>query len=122
VALVCESSTQYVQQLLSGVTATVLCWCSGQAILLDVRLGNKYEASHAAASLSTPLYLPIQNWDLASNIRRAGFAFFGIYGTGAERRWCQGLRPYWALQHYVCHAWPAVPHEPLAPLWVAWLC
>lgn len=55
---------------------------SGQAILLDVRLGNKYEASHAAGSLSTPLYLPIQNWDIASIIRRAGFAFFGIYGTG----------------------------------------
>lgn len=56
--------------------------CSGSAILLDVRLGNKYEASHAAGSLSTPLYLPIQEWDLASVIRRAGFAFFGIYGTG----------------------------------------
>ena len=55
--------------------------CSGQAILLDVRLGSKYEASHAAGSLSAPLYLPIQKWDVASIIRRAGFAFFGIYGT-----------------------------------------
>lgn len=54
---------------------------SGQAVLVDVRLGGKYEASHAAASVSLPLYLPIQNWDVASVIRRAGFAFFGIYGT-----------------------------------------
>lgn len=56
--------------------------CSGSAVLLDVRLGNKYEASHAACSLSTPLYNPIQKWDLPSTLRRAGFAFFGIYGTG----------------------------------------
>jgi hypothetical protein len=58
------------------------CRCSGRAILLDVRLGSKYEAGHAEGSLSTPLYLPIQKWDVASSIRRAGFAFFGIYGTG----------------------------------------
>lgn len=28
-----------------------------------------------------PLYIPIQEWDLASNVRRLGFAFFGVYGT-----------------------------------------
>jgi hypothetical protein len=55
---------------------------SGGAVLLDVRLVNKYDASHAAGSLSAPLYNPIQKWDLPSIIRRAGFAFFGIYGTG----------------------------------------
>jgi hypothetical protein len=63
---------------------------SGGAVLLDVRLINKYEASHAAGSLSTPLYNPIQKWDLPSILRRAGFAFFGIYGTGAltgRARW-----------------------------------
>ncbi|KAF6264114.1 hypothetical protein COO60DRAFT_1485929 [Scenedesmus sp. NREL 46B-D3] len=54
---------------------------SGAAVLLDVRLVNKYESCHAAGSLSTPLYHPIQKWDLPSTIRRAGFAFFGIYGT-----------------------------------------
>jgi hypothetical protein len=53
-------------------------------VLLDVRLINKYEASHAAGSLSAPLYNPIQKWDLPSIIRRSGFAFFGIYGTGAR--------------------------------------
>lgn len=65
-----------------GCSLLLLVLYSGQAILVDVRLGNKYEASHAAGSLSTPLYLPIQKWDIASIIRRAGFAFFGIYGTG----------------------------------------
>jgi rhodanese-related sulfurtransferase len=54
---------------------------SGGAVLVDVRLGNKYDSSHAAGALSIPLYNPIQNWDLPSIIRRAGFAFFGIYGT-----------------------------------------
>lgn len=68
----------------SAPCCVVLCRavsCSGQAVLLDVRLNNKYEASHAEGSLSGPLYLPIQKWDAASIIRRAGFAFFGIYGT-----------------------------------------
>lgn len=53
-------------------------------MLLDVRLGSKYENGHAAGSLSAPLYLPIQAWDVPSIIRRAGFAFFGIYGTGGR--------------------------------------
>jgi len=56
--------------------------CSGGAVLVDVRLFNKYEAGHAAGSFSIPLYNPIQSWDLPAIIRRAGFAFFGIYGTG----------------------------------------
>eukprot|EP00879_Flechtneria_rotunda_P029887 GHRR01032351.1.p1 GENE.GHRR01032351.1~~GHRR01032351.1.p1 ORF type:complete len:220 (+),score=37.83 GHRR01032351.1:346-1005(+) len=55
---------------------------SGGAVLVDVRLGNKYEALHAQGSLSIPLYNPIQDWELPSVIRRLGFAFFGIYGTG----------------------------------------
>ncbi|KAF8060582.1 rhodanese-like domain-containing protein 14 [Scenedesmus sp. PABB004] len=53
----------------------------GGAVLLDVRLAGKYAAGHAAGAVSAPLYLPIQAWDLPSIIRRAGFAFFGIYGT-----------------------------------------
>jgi hypothetical protein len=64
--------------------------CSGGAVLVDVRLVNKYEAGHAAGSFSIPLYNPIQSWDLPSIIRRAGFAFFGIYGTG---KCCLGLFP-----------------------------
>ncbi|GAX77226.1 hypothetical protein CEUSTIGMA_g4672.t1 [Chlamydomonas eustigma] len=49
------------------------------AVLVDVRLEQKYSAGHAAGSLSVPLYRPIQGWDLPSTIRRIGFSFFGIY-------------------------------------------
>jgi hypothetical protein len=65
--------------------------CSAKAVLLDVRLASKYESGHAEGSLSGPLYLPIQKWDAASIIRRAGFAFFGIYGTGERGILCAGL-------------------------------
>ncbi|KAI8477262.1 MAG: Rhodanese-like domain-containing protein [Monoraphidium minutum] len=51
------------------------------AVLVDVRLGLKYEAGHPEGAASVPLYLPIQSWDPASIIRRLGFSFFGIYGT-----------------------------------------
>jgi hypothetical protein len=80
----CAPSSSHPKQLELRAIATVLFLsvCSGGAVLLDVRLGNKYEACHAAGSLSTPLYNPIQKWDLPSILRRAGFAFFGIYGTG----------------------------------------
>lgn len=50
-------------------------------MLIDVRLANKYEGGHSATAQSIPLYLPIQGWGLPSIIRRAGFAFFGIFGT-----------------------------------------
>jgi hypothetical protein len=33
-------------------------------------------------SVNVPLYRPILGWDIPSNIRRAGFAFFGVFGTG----------------------------------------
>lgn len=59
------------------------------AVLVDVRLANKYENDHAAKSISVPLYQPIQNWDPISNIRRAGFAFFGIFGTEMNANFTQ---------------------------------
>jgi hypothetical protein len=51
-------------------------------VLADVRLPGKYAECHADGAVSLPLYIPIQRWDLPSIIRRVGFAFFGIYGTG----------------------------------------
>lgn len=51
------------------------------AVLVDVRLADKYDKGHPQGAVNVPLYKPIQNWDIASNIRRAGFAFFGIFGT-----------------------------------------
>ncbi len=49
--------------------------------MLDVRLNDIYAQGSPEAAVSTPLYQPIQGWDLLSNLRRVGFAFFGIYGT-----------------------------------------
>ncbi|GLC65641.1 hypothetical protein PLESTF_000321900 [Pleodorina starrii] len=51
------------------------------AVLLDVRLAERYSARSPLPSTNVPLYQPIAGWDPASNIRRAGFAFFGIFGT-----------------------------------------
>ncbi|GLI63265.1 hypothetical protein VaNZ11_006169 [Volvox africanus] len=51
------------------------------AVILDVRLADSYARRAAAPSVNVPLYQPIADWDLASIIRRAGFAFFGIFGT-----------------------------------------
>mmetsp|Transcript_3669 Transcript_3669/g.8469 ORF Transcript_3669/g.8469 Transcript_3669/m.8469 type:complete len:268 (+) Transcript_3669:1872-2675(+) len=52
-----------------------------QAVLIDVRLPAKYDEIRAKSSINVPLFIPIQKWDAASIIRRAGFASFGVYGT-----------------------------------------
>jgi rhodanese-related sulfurtransferase len=49
--------------------------------IIDVRLANKYEKAHAEGARSLPLYIPIQGFGPAATIRRAAFAFFGLYGT-----------------------------------------
>ncbi len=54
------------------------------SVLVDVRLPAKFEEQHPAGAKGVPLYLPIQKWDVASTLRRVGFAFFGIYGTGVQ--------------------------------------
>ncbi|GIL57869.1 hypothetical protein Vafri_13094 [Volvox africanus] len=51
------------------------------AVILDVRLADSYARRAATPSVNVPLYQPIADWDFASIIRRAGFAFFGIFGT-----------------------------------------
>lgn len=58
---------------------------NGRAVLLDVRMERKYNQGHPVNALNVPLYNPIQKWDIPSIIRRAGFAFFGIYGTELNR-------------------------------------
>eukprot|EP00798_Chlamydomonas_sp_ICE-L_P010073 gene10073-7970_t len=67
-----------------GLTATSflsLFFVLPRAVLIDVRLPAKYDEVHADNSVNVPLFIPIQKWDIPSNLRRAGFAFFGIYGT-----------------------------------------
>lgn len=53
------------------------------AVLLDVRLAQRYDDSHAERAISAPLYRPIEGWDVPSTLRRVAFSLFGIFpGTG----------------------------------------
>ncbi|KAJ9525053.1 hypothetical protein QJQ45_017388, partial [Haematococcus lacustris] len=54
---------------------------SRTSVLLDVRPADKVQELAAAQAVNVPLYIPIQNWDPLSIIRRIGFAFFGVAGT-----------------------------------------
>eukprot|EP01024_Parvocaulis_polyphysoides_P043594 TRINITY_DN3997_c1_g1_i1.p1 TRINITY_DN3997_c1_g1~~TRINITY_DN3997_c1_g1_i1.p1 ORF type:complete len:285 (-),score=39.18 TRINITY_DN3997_c1_g1_i1:211-1065(-) len=49
--------------------------------VVDVRLTRKFENGGINGSVNIPLYQPISGMGIAPNIRRAGFAFFGIFGT-----------------------------------------
>lgn len=51
------------------------------AVLLDVRLPDAVAARRVPRAVAVPLYVPIQKYDVFSNIRRVAFAFFGIAGT-----------------------------------------
>ena len=60
-----------------------------RAVLMDVRLAQKYDANACPNSQSFPLYQPISGMGLAANIRRAGFTFFGVFGTERNMQWLQ---------------------------------
>ena len=68
---------------------------------MDVRLARKFAQGAMPGSVNFPLYQPISGWGLPANIRRAGFAFFGIYGTERNARWLEQVEE-------------AVPKGPLA--------
>eukprot|EP01023_Acetabularia_acetabulum_P003108 TRINITY_DN1132_c0_g1_i1.p1 TRINITY_DN1132_c0_g1~~TRINITY_DN1132_c0_g1_i1.p1 ORF type:complete len:291 (+),score=28.80 TRINITY_DN1132_c0_g1_i1:2-874(+) len=52
-----------------------------QAAIVDVRLSRKFENGGIDGSVNIPLYQPISGMGIAPNVRRVGFAFFGIFGT-----------------------------------------
>ncbi|KAK9829425.1 hypothetical protein WJX72_005776 [[Myrmecia] bisecta] len=53
--------------------------------VIDIRPQPEYEAAHVPGSLNVPLYRPITGWDMRKALRRAGFAFFGVFnGTEAN--------------------------------------
>ena len=54
---------------------------------MDVRLRQRFAEGAIEGSVNYPLYQPISGWGLPANIRRAGFAFFGIYGTERNLNW-----------------------------------
>lgn len=49
--------------------------------MMDIRMARKYAGAAARYSRNYPIYQPISGSSLPANIRRAGFAFFGIYGS-----------------------------------------
>jgi hypothetical protein len=62
---------------------------SCRAFLMDVRLNRKYVNGAMEHSVNFPLYQPISGWSIPANIRRAGFAFFGIFGTERNPTWLE---------------------------------
>jgi rhodanese-related sulfurtransferase len=42
-------------------------------------------------AVAVPLYVPIQKWDVFSNVRRVAFAFFGIAGTELNPEFLSGV-------------------------------
>jgi hypothetical protein len=66
-----------------------MCGVLYRAVLMDVRRADKFFACTCPNSQNFPLYQPISGMGLAANIRRAGFAFFGVYGTERNMQWLQ---------------------------------
>jgi hypothetical protein len=48
---------------------------------MDIRMLRRHEQAAARNSKSYPLYQPISGMSIPANVRRAGFSFFGIYGS-----------------------------------------
>ena len=55
------------------------------AKIVDVRPETEYEAGHIEGSVNVSLYQPITGWEPRQVLRKAGYAFFGIFnGTEAN--------------------------------------
>ena len=80
-----------------------------RSVLLDVRLQRNFADGAMANSVNVPLYQPISGWSLPANIRRAGFAFFGIYGTERNPGWLAQVE---ALLRKGAHTRPHVDVHP----------
>jgi hypothetical protein len=61
------------------------------ALLLDVRLAEAVAKASVPRAVAVPLYVPIQKWDVFSNVRRVAFAFFGIAGTELNPAFLAGV-------------------------------
>lgn len=52
--------------------------------VIDVRPSNEFRRGRIPGSTNCCFYQPIEGWSPDKIIRRAGFAFFGVYGTEAN--------------------------------------
>lgn len=53
------------------------------ALIVDIRPSGEFEAGHIAGSVNVSLFRLITGWDPVKALRRAGFAFFGVF-NGTE--------------------------------------
>lgn len=53
------------------------------ALIVDIRPEGDFEAGHIAGSVNVSLFRLITGWDPVKTLRRAGFAFFGVF-NGTE--------------------------------------
>lgn len=88
---------------LVAISHDVLC----RAVLMDVRLAHKFDAHACPNSQNFPLYQPISGMGLAANIRRAGFTFFGVFGTERNTQWLEQVEA--AVPKGMLSARPARP-------------
>ena len=82
-----------------GIETKLLCsssgtrqLCSRRALLMDVRMHRAFAQGTIPGAVNHPLYQPIAGWSLPANMRRAGFAFFGMYGTERNPSWLQEVQ------------------------------
>ncbi|KAL4430353.1 hypothetical protein ABPG77_002159 [Micractinium sp. CCAP 211/92] len=52
--------------------------------VIDIRPSNEFQRGRIPGSVNCCFYQPIEGWSPDKIIRRAGFAFFGVYGTEAN--------------------------------------
>eukprot|EP00898_Chlorokybus_atmophyticus_P005425 jgi/Chlat1/5884/Chrsp4S00495 len=57
---------------------------NASVVVVDIRPADEYAESHAAGAVNVPLFRPITEWTPWKILRRAGFAFFGIFNGTEE--------------------------------------
>lgn len=53
------------------------------AVIIDVRPSPDFDNDHIKGSINVPFFQPIEGWSAWKVLRRAGFAFFGVF-NGTE--------------------------------------
>mmetsp|Transcript_10499 Transcript_10499/g.28832 ORF Transcript_10499/g.28832 Transcript_10499/m.28832 type:complete len:247 (-) Transcript_10499:91-831(-) len=66
---------------------------SSGAIIVDVRPANDFASGHIEGSVNVPLYQPITGWEPKQVLRKAAYAFFGVFnGTEANENFAEDVK------------------------------